>query len=305
MRGSDYAELRAFAAVVEHGSFVRAAAHLGISASTLSQIVRRLEERLGTRLLNRTTRSVALSQAGARLIERLVPAIAELESSVTELAESARAPSGLVRINSSRVAAVTYLAPLLGPFLVAHPTVRLDIVTDDRLVDIVAEGFDAGIRLGEKLHRDMIALPLSGDLDMMVVASPDYLARQGRPERPHDLLGHRCLTYRRPSDDSVYRWEFERGRERVEVNVTGPILVDEPEMGTQMAVAGAGIAYQFAHQVQSHVDQGRLVPLLVDWTPAFPGFYLYFPSRRLIAPALRAFVDYVKAWNLDGTRVRG
>jgi DNA-binding transcriptional LysR family regulator len=293
MRGREYAELRAFAAVIEHGSFAKASAHLGISASTLSQTIRRLEERLGVRLLNRTTRSVAPSEAGLRMIYRLAPAIEELENAVLDAKQTTKHPAGVVRLNVSRVAAITYLAPILGGFLETYPDVRVDIVTDDRLIDIVAEHFDAGIRLGEKLHQDMIATKLSGDLLMKVVASPVYLERAGRPERPQDLLHHRCLTYRRPSDGSVYRWEFERGDEKLEVSVDGPLVVDEPAMLTRVALDGAGIAYQFAHQVDSDIEQGRLVQLLSEWTPAFPGFYVYYPSRRHMAASLRAFLDFI------------
>lgn len=285
--------MRAFAAVVQHGSFAKAAAHLGVSPSTLSLTIRKLEERIGVRLLNRTTRSVAPSEAGARMLLRLAPALEELESAVVDAVQAADRPSGLLRLNVSRVAAITYLAPILGGFLRAFPDIRVDVVTDDRLIDIVAERFDAGIRLGERLHRDMIAVKLSGDLEMKVVATPGYLAHAGRPERPQDLSRHRCLTYRRPTDGSIYRWEFERGDERLEISVDGPLIVDEPAMLTRIALDGAGIAYQFAHQVDPFLKDGRLVQLLSDWTPAFPGFYVYHPSHRQIAPPLRAFLDVV------------
>lgn len=293
MRGSEYAELRAFAAIVEHGSFAKAAAHLGVTSSTLSLTIRKLEERLGVRLLERTTRSVAVTETGLRMMQRLGPALEELEGAVADAVHKEGQPSGVLRLNVARVAAIHYLAPLMGNFLRAFPAITVDIVTDDRLIDIVAGRFDAGIRLGEKLHRDMVAVRLSGDLNMKVVASPAYLAVAGRPEKPQELVRHRCLTYRRPSDDSVYRWEFQRGSEHVEVNVSGPIVVDEPAMLTRIAVDGGGIAYQFAHQVDSMLRQGRLVQLLDDWTPAFPGFYVYYTSRRQMAPPLRAFLDFL------------
>lgn len=248
MRGSDFAELRAFAMVVEQGSFTRAAAHLGVTTSTLSATIRRLEERIGVRLLHRTTRSVAPSEAGKRMMQRLAPALAALEDAVTD-ARTASAPAGRLRLNVSRIAAIHYLAPLLGGFMQRYPNVELDIVTDDALVDIVSSGFDAGIRLGEKLHQDMVAVRLSGDLEMKVVASPHYLAQAPQPRKPQDLLQHPCLTYRRPSDGSVYRWEFQRDGERYEIAVKGPIVVDEPAMLTPLALKGTGIAYQFAHQV--------------------------------------------------------
>lgn len=293
MRGREFAELRAFAAIVEHGSFVRAAAYLGISASTLSATLRQLEERLGVRLLNRTTRSVAVTVAGERLFQRLSLTLNELEEAVTEAANSNGQPSGILRLNVSRVAAIVYLAPLLGDFLQAFPEIHVDLVTDDRLVDIVSERFDAGIRLGEKLHQDMVAIPLTGDLTMKVVASPSYLARHGTPKHPRELVDHRCLTYRRPSDGSVYRWEFEHGAQRLEVAVQGPLIVDEPAMLTAIACAGSGIGYQFSHQVDGALTEGRLVQLLPEWTPSFPGFYVYYPCRRQMAAPLRAFLDFL------------
>ncbi|MBA7934148.1 LysR family transcriptional regulator [Klebsiella sp. RHBSTW-00215] len=293
MRGSDFAELRAFAMVVEQGSFTRAAAHLGVTTSTLSATIRRLEERIGVRLLHRTTRSVAPSEAGKRMMQRLAPALAGLQEAVTD-AQTIDNPAGRLRLNVSRVAAIHYLSPLLGGFIQRYPNIELDIVTDDCLIDIVSAGFDAGIRLGEKLHQDMIAVRLSGDLEMKVVASPHYLAQAPRPHKPQDLLQHRCLTYRRPSDGSVYRWEFQRDNESCEIAVKGPIVVDEPEMLTPIALAGVGIAYQFAHQVDGWLATGQLVQLLPEWTPAFPGFYVYYPSRKQMASPLRAFVDYLR-----------
>lgn len=294
MRGSEYAQLRAFVAVVEHGSFVRAAAHLGMSASALSQTIRQLEERLDVRLLNRTTRSVSPSDAGARLLLRLQPALNEVDAALAGVTQAPGTPSGRLRINAPRIAAIHYLAPLIGPFLNTYPGVSLDIVTDERLVDMVAGGFDVGIRLGESLDQDMIAVELSGHLEMMVVASPAYIEQFGTPHSPHDLGEHQCLSYRWPTDGSLYRWEFERAGERLAISVNGPLVVTEPEMLTRVTLEGAGIAYLFEHQVREHISAGRLVHLLQDWTPAFPGFYLYYPSQRQMAPALRAFLDFVK-----------
>ncbi|PTQ07819.1 LysR family transcriptional regulator [Sphingomonas oleivorans] len=293
MRGSDYAELRAFAAIVEHGSFVRAAAHLGISASALSQTIRGLEERLGVRLLNRTTRSVAPSEAGARFLTRLLPALADLDAAVADVTALRDTPAGLLRINATRLAAIHYLAPLIGPFLEAYPDITFDIVADDRLVDIVTGGFDAGVRLGERLEKDMVAVKLSGELEMMVVAAPSYLERFGTPGSPRDLQHHQCLNYRWPTDLSIYRWEFESGGERLEAAVEGPLVVNEPDILIRVALDGVGIAYLFEHQVRDLIADGKLVHLLKDWSPAFPGFYLYYPSRRQMAPPLRAFLDFI------------
>ncbi|PLL91040.1 LysR family transcriptional regulator, partial [Klebsiella michiganensis] len=246
------------------------------------------------RLLHRTTRSVAPSEAGKRMMQRLAPALAALQDAVTD-AQTASAPASRLRLNVSRIAAIHYLAPLLGGFMQRYPKIELDIVTNDALVDIVSAGFDAGIRLGEKLHQDMVAVRLSGDLEMKVVASPRYLAQAPQLHKPQDLLQHPCLTYRRPSDASVYRWEFQRDGESCEIAVKGPIIVDEPAMLTPLALAGAGVAYQFAHQVDPWLATGQLVQRLKEWTPAFPGFYVYYPSRKQMASPLRAFIDYLLA----------
>ena len=293
MRGSEFADLRAFAAIVEHGSFARAAANLGVSPSALSQTIRGLETRLGVRLLNRTTRSVAPTDAGTRLLERLLPAMGAFDAAVADVKAMRGTPSGLLRINCPRTAAIHVLGPLIGPFLAAYPEITLDIMTEERLVDIVATRFDAGIRLGEKVEQDMVAVKLGGELEMLVVGSPDYFARHGKPKSPRDLKTHRCINTRWPTDGSLYRWEFERGTEKLEAAVTGPLIVNEPEIGVQAAVDGIGLAYLFRYQVQAQLSAGRLVQVLKDWSPPFPGFYLYYPSRRQMPPALRAFVDFV------------
>jgi DNA-binding transcriptional LysR family regulator len=293
MRGNEYAQLQAFAAVIQQGSFVRAAAHLGMSASALSQTIRTMEERLDVRLVNRTTRSVSPTEIGARLLADLLPALTSLDTALARLRESNDGPCGLLRINTSRLAAIHYLAPLIGPFLKAYPGIQFDIVTDERLVDIVAGGFDAGVRLGKKLDKDMVAQELGDHLEMMVVASADYLKRNGTPKAPQELANHQCLTYRWPTDGSLYRWEFERNGESLEIEVKGPLVVTEPEMLTRIALDGVGIAYLFRHQVAELIEAGKLIHILKEWTPTFPGFYLYYPSQRQMAPALRAFIDFV------------
>jgi DNA-binding transcriptional LysR family regulator len=293
MRGSDYAELRAFAAIAEHGSFARAAAQLAVSPSALSQTIRGLETRLGVRLLNRTTRSVAPTEAGTRLLARLQPALADLDGAVADLAAARGRPSGTLRINSTRIAALHHLAPAVGPFLKAYPEITLDIVIDDRLVDIVGSRFDAGIRLGEKVEKDMVAVRIGGDLRMLVVGSPDYVEAHGRPKTPRDLQSHRCINFRWPTDGSFYRWEFERGNEEIEALVSGPLIVNDPELALAGALDGVGLAYLFEHTVGPHLAAGRLVHVLKEWSPPFPGFYLYYPGRRQMPPPLRAFIDFV------------
>jgi DNA-binding transcriptional LysR family regulator len=293
MRGSDYAELRAFAAIAEHGSFARAAAQLAVSPSALSQTIRGLETRLGVRLLNRTTRSVAPTEAGTRLLARLQPALADLDAAVADLAAARGRPSGTLRINSTRIAALHHLAPAIGPFLKAYPEITLDIVVDDRLVDIVGNRFDAGIRLGEKVEKDMVAVRIGGDLRMLVVGSPDYVEAHGRPKTPRDLQSHRCINFRWPTDGSFYRWEFERGNEEIEALVSGQLIVNDPELALAGALDGVGLAYLFEHTVGPHLAAGRLVHVLKEWSPPFPGFYLYYPGRRQMPPPLRAFIDFI------------
>ena len=293
MRGSDFAELRAFAAVVRHGSFTRAAAHLGVSPSALSQSIRALEDRLGQRLLNRTTRSVAPSAAGQVLAERLLPVLDDLDGVVDAAFSAGGEVSGPLRLDVVRVA-MPYLARLVPGFLARYPRVRLEVASNDALVDIVALGFDAGIRLAERLEGDMIAVPFGGELRMICVAAPDYLARRAAPLHPRDLADHACMVTLTPSTGTPYRWEFEKDGEALRIAVDGPLISRDTDLRVAATVAGAGIGFFFEDEVQDLVAAGRLVQVLEDWTPAFPGAYLYFPSRRNPAPPLRAFVDYVR-----------
>jgi DNA-binding transcriptional LysR family regulator len=291
MRGTDFANLNAFAAVAEHRSFVRAAAHLGITPSALSQTIRQLEERLGVRLLNRTTRSVAPTTAGERLYQRLRPAVDELDAAVAEAASTRERPAGMLRINAPRTAAIRLIAPRLGRFHRDNPGVILDVTVDDALTDIVAGRFDAGIRLGELLEKDMIAVRLTGELEMMAVASPDYLARHGTPETPDELHNHACLNWRWPTDGSLYRWEFEEDGREFEIAVQGPIIANDIEVVLQAALQGLGIAYASHEWMEGWLKEGKLVRVLKRYSPKFPGVYLYHPSRRQQPPALRAFID--------------
>ena len=294
MRGSDYAELRAFVAVADHGVFVRAAAHLGVSPSALSQTIRLLEERLGARLLNRTTRSVAPTEAGERLLNRIRPLLVDLDAATAEVSATQASPSGRLRINSTRIAANQYLRPVLGTFLDAYPGVSLEIVIEDRLIDIVAEGFDAGIRLGERLQKDMIAIPLGGDIRMRVVGAPAYLAAHGAPMTPKDLRHHACVNYLQPTDQTPYRWEFEKDDRRLEASVEGQLVVSDPELAVTAVVDGLGLGYFFEGLVDPLIADGRLNSVLEDWTPPFAGFHIYYPSRRQMAPALRGWLDFMR-----------
>ena len=292
MRGSDFAELRAFAAIVEHGSFARAAKHLGMSSSALSQTIRLLESRLGVQLLNRTTRSVAPSAVGQQLYQRLGPTMLELDAAVTEAVGAAGRAAGLLRINTPGVAATKLISPRLGRFHRAYPDVQLDILIDNGLSDIVADRCDAGIRGGERLEKDVVAVRLTADMEMMAVATPDYLKRHGIPRIPADLHAHACINWRYPSSGAVYRWEFEKDGKSFEMSVDGPLISSMQEVVLDGALQGLGILYTYNDdRIVSAIGDGRLKRVLIDWSPKFPGLFLYYSSRRSPTPALRAFID--------------
>jgi DNA-binding transcriptional LysR family regulator len=292
MRGADFAELRAFAAIVERDSFVRAAEHLGLSASALSQTIRLLETRLGVRLLNRTTRSVAPTAAGARLYDRVAPMIQELDAAVSEAVSASDRAAGTLRINTLGYAAKTLIAPKLGLFHRAHPDVVLDIVIDDGISDIVTGRFDAGIRIGQRLEKDMIAVRLTPDKTMLAVASPDYLEIHGEPKSPADLHAHDCINWRFPGSGAIYRWELERKRKKIEMGVQGPLISNLQEVLLEGALQGLGILYSYDDErIYESIAAGRLKRILADWSPTFPGLFLYYSNRHNPQPALRAFID--------------
>lgn len=292
MRGSDFAELKAFVAVVERKSFARAAEHLGLSPSALSQTIRQLEGRMGARLLNRTTRSVAPSASGEQLYRRIAPLFREITDAVAEVSEATGQVSGTLRINTLGIAARTIIAPRLARFHQVHPDVVLDIVVDDALTDIVSGRFDAGIRVGGKLEKDMVAVRLTPDLNMVAVASPDYLARRGTPKSPAELHHHACINWRLQMDGRHYRWEFNKQGQRLEVAVQGSVVTNHADIGIAAALNGLGIAYHFERDgVAELLAQGRLVQVLADWSISRPGLFLYYPSRRHRPALLGAFID--------------
>lgn len=303
MKGSEFAQLSAFAAIADCGSFVRAAAQLGVSPSALSQTIRSLEERLGVRVLNRTTRSVALTDAGASLLARIAPALQELDAAAETVNAFRDRPAGTLRINTSRMAADMLIAPLLGRFLVDYPDIVLEVGVNDALTDVVAEGFDAGIRLGERLQQDMLAVRLGGPLRQVAVASPDYVAKHGRPRTPRDLHAHRCINWRENASRRLYRWEFEQGDEVLEVAVNGPLIVNDVDLAIRAAIDGVGITYPMAHQSAPFVRSDQLVTLLEDWSPPFPGLFLYYPSRRQVPTTLRVFIEYLQTELASSTSV--
>lgn len=292
MRGSEFAELKAFATVVERASFARAAEYLGVSPSALSQTIKLLEGRLGTRLLNRTTRSVAPTADGESLYGRIAPLIREMAEALAQASASAGRTGGALRINTLGMAARQVIAPRLGRFHRAHPEVMLDIVVDDKLSDIVAGRFDAGIRVGRRLEKDMIAVRLTPDVKMVAVASPEYLSRRGAPASPAELHSHACINWRMQIDGSPTRWEFERKGERFEMAADGPLITNNSDIGVAAALQGLGILHAFDRErVDEHLASGALVPVLQQWSITQPGLFLYHPSRRHSPSSLRAFID--------------
>jgi DNA-binding transcriptional LysR family regulator len=294
MRGAEYGELRAFAAVAQERSFRKAAARLGVTPSALSHVIRALEERLGAKLLHRTTRSVAPTEAGAVLLGRLLPAMEEIAQAVSEVGAFSDHPRGRLRLNLPRLAAEAVLLPRLEQFTRLYPDIVLDLVIDDRMADIVAEGFDAGIRSGAHVHGDMIAVRLTPDLRVAVVASPGYLASRAVPVTPHDLHEHRCINYRWGHDGAVYRWGFARAGEALEVRLDATITVNDTNLITQFALGGLGVAYILEDVVARHVAAGRLVRVLEEWCQPSSGFHLYYSGRRHMSAPLRALIDFFR-----------
>ena len=286
-------QLAVLAAVAESRSFRKAADELGIAPSAVSHAITALEASLGVRLLARTTRSVAPTEEGRTLLDTLSPALADIDAVLEGLAERKGKPAGPLRVTMPMLAAEDLIVPRLGAFLGAYPEIELDVVTNDRFEDIVAEGFDAGLRLGEHLEADMIAVPASGPQRGLIVASPAYLAAHGRPEAPGDLIRHRCIR-RRFSSGRIYRWELEKAGKPVVVDVSGPLILSDQRLMRKAAIDGAGLAYLFDGRLDDDVAAGRLVPVLEDWCPPFEGFFIYYPSRRQMRPALKAFVDFFR-----------
>jgi DNA-binding transcriptional LysR family regulator len=286
-------DLAAFTAIIAHRSFRKAADELGLSPSTLSHMMRGLEKRMGVRLLNRTTRSVSPTEAGERLAARLKPALRELDAALEAVDDFRGGPSGTLRINTSNIVIRLLLDRTVPIFLARYPDMALDLVSDGRLVDIVADGFDAGIRLRESVPQDMIAVPFGGPARFVTVASPDYVAAHGAPSTPADLAQHRCIRLRMPSG-KLYRWEFERRGEQLTIEVSGALTLDDNTLMVQAAVSGLGIAYVPQHVAGRDLAEGRLVAVLADWCPTIDGLCLYYPGHRHVPAGLRAFVTVLK-----------
>jgi len=296
MRPNEIAELIGFAAVADHKSFRRAAEKLNLTPSTLSHSLRSLEERLGVRLLNRTTRSVGLTDAGLALLEQVRPALRQLDAAVEGVNAFSPAPRGTVRLNVPHLAAAMVFGRRLGDFARAYPGIVLDIATDDRFVDIVAQGFDAGIRLGESVDQDMVAVRVTAPLRNIVVGAPGYFAAHPAPLTvPDDLSGHACIGYRASGSRRLYKWEFERAGQAVAIAPKGPLILDSHDLLIEAALAGAGLAYVIEASVQDALADGRLVRVLDDWCQPFDGFFLYYPSHRQLSAAMRAVIDFFRS----------
>jgi DNA-binding transcriptional LysR family regulator len=294
MRKGDFSDLAAFIAVAEAGSFTRAAAKLGLSQAALSYAVRGLEERLSVRLIARTTRSLSLTDAGEKLLQSLRPAFDHIDNEIAALGALRDKPSGTIRLTTFRHAARVVLWPVLKKLMAEYPDITFEVDVNEGLTDIVAGRFDAGIRLGEQVEKDMIALRISPDIRMAVVGSPTYFEHHARPQTPRDLSEHNCVSYRQTTGGGTYAWEFDREGVELEVRVSGHLVINDNEMMEDAALDGLGLVYLFESQISEHVADGRLIRVLEDWCPPFSGYHLYYPSRRQHTPAFALLVEALR-----------
>jgi len=293
MQRGDLADLTAFVAVADALSFRAAAVRLGVTPSALSHTMRQLEQRLGVRLLHRTTRSVALTDHGRRLLKRLRPAMSEIAQALEELDRQRQQPFGRLRIHASSGAAATAIAPVWDRFLAAYPDVHLELQVDDAPVDIVAKGFDAAIAIKERVAADMVAVRVTGPMKVVVVGAPAYFARRPPPRTPDDLIQHSCILYR--WGDNTFQWPFQRDGDSRRISVQGPVTVNNPGLAVRAAVDGLGIAYVIEPPALPFLRSGALVPVLEEWLPPYEGYFLYYPGRRQVPTALRALLDMLRA----------
>jgi DNA-binding transcriptional LysR family regulator len=294
MRNGDFSDLAAFIAVAEAGSFTRAAAKLGLSQSALSYSVRMLEQRLGVRLISRTTRSLSLTDAGERMLKSLRPAFDHIDNEVAAVTALRDKPTGTIRITTFRHAARSVLWPVLSKFLSEYPDIEVELSVDEGLTDIVASRFDAGIRIGEQVQKDMVAVRIGPDLRMAVVGSPAYFEKRKIPETPRDLGDHLGVSYRQTTGGGLYAWEFARNGEELEVRMNGPLVINDGEMLEEAALDGLALAYTFESQVARYIEEGRLIRVLDDWCPPFAGYHLYYPSRRQHTAAFALLVEALR-----------
>jgi DNA-binding transcriptional LysR family regulator len=294
MRGTQFAQLTAFVAVAEHRSFTKAGEHLGLSTPSLSQAIRSLEESFGVRLLNRTTRSVALTEAGEELLSHLNPVIQGVDNAIDAINAYRDTPAGTIRLTVHPLAAVAVIAPLVARLAAAYPAIGLEVSVDLECKDIVSDHFDAGIHLGSSIAQDMIAVPIGAKFRVVTVASPEYLARKPTPSTPEDLQQHNCVRYRWDRDVVANSWRFMKDGDRVEVGVEGTLTVNDHDLALRAALDGVGIVQLPEASVSTLVSEGKLVPLLADWSPKWAGFVLFYSSRRHVPVKLRALVDFLK-----------
>ncbi|AZC88949.1 LysR family transcriptional regulator [Pseudomonas chlororaphis] len=294
MTTESYDLLAIFAAVAQERSFTRAAAKLGMSQPALSRAMRQLEERLGVRLLARTTRSVSPTEAGEHLLQVVSPRFEEINDELALLSKFRDKPAGKLRITAGEHSAITVLQPALEKLLPEHPDLNIEIIVDYGLTDIVAEGFDAGVRLGEQVAKDMIAVRIGPDMRMAVVGSPAYFARYPKPKVPSDLMQHNCINLRMPTYGGIFSWEFEKKGQALKVRVEGQLVFNNIAMRLDAALKGLGLAYMPEDLVLAHVEQGRLIRVLADWCEPFSGYHLYYPSRRQSSPAFTLFRDALR-----------
>ncbi|MET0971580.1 MAG: LysR family transcriptional regulator [Tardiphaga sp.] len=297
MRREELVDLFAFLVVSEERSFTRAAVKLGTSQSALSHTIRRLETHLGVRLLTRTTRSVAPTDAGERLLKTLGPALDDIAIELSSVREMRDKPAGTIRITASEHAATTVLWPALQTFLPTYPDIHIEIEVSSGLTDIVEARFDAGVRLGESVAKDMVAVRIGPDLRMVVVGSPAYLARRGKPRRPQDLAAHDCICLRLATSGALYAWELKKGRREMKVRVDGPLVFNNSAMIVRAATAGFGLGFVMQDMVAEHLAKGSLVTVLDEWCTPFAGYYLYYPSRRQPMAAFALMVDALRYKN--------
>ncbi len=294
MATESYDQVAIFAAVAQERSFTRAAAKLGMSQPALSRAMRQLEERLGVRLLARTTRSVAPTEAGEHLLRVVAPRFEEIDSELGLLSEFRDKPAGKLRLTAGEHAAITILQPVLATLLPDNPDLSIEVIVDYGLTDIVAEGYDAGVRLGQQVAKDMIAMRIGPDMRMAVVGSPAYFARHPQPVIPRDLMQHNCINIRMPTYGGIFPWEFEKNGEELKVRVEGQLVFNNIAMRLGAALQGLGLAYMAEDLVQAHVAEGRLIRVLEDWCEPFSGYHLYYPSRRQSSPAFTLLRDALR-----------
>nr|WP_045534929.1 LysR family transcriptional regulator [Agrobacterium pusense] len=295
LNSQDYNQLRAFIVVAEQLSFSRAADKLGVSASALSQMVRNLEDQLGIRLLHRTTRNVSLTEIGESLFQRVRIAALDMGGAVSQVKQAREKPTGAVRVHTFRSAARKYIDPILEEFTSQYPDIVLDITLDDEVVDMVAARYDVALRIGEVIEKDMVAVRLGPELRQIAVATPDYLERHGRPIHPRDLVDHRCIRWRWPGRATPYAWEFFENDAWFSVTVDGPLIFSDKESALSATLKGIGIGFPIEDTIIEHLDTGRLVPLLEAWSAPFPGLFICYPRQRQMAPALRVFINALRA----------